>query len=150
MADQAREALRQIEYEVVNLMRRADFKKTLDGEASSLPRSCYLILCQLLEKNPQSIQQLAECFQLDVSTMSRQVKALETRVLVSRQTGKDDGRVSLISITDKGKESVSKLRGQRVRLYGELLADWSGREQALFAELLARLNRKIEGRRKLK
>ncbi|MFX3617740.1 MAG: MarR family winged helix-turn-helix transcriptional regulator [Sporolactobacillus sp.] len=150
MAGQTDEALRQIEYEVVNLMRRADFKKTLDGQASSLPRSCYLILCRLLEENPQSILQLAECFQLDVSTMSRQVKALESRALVSRRTGKRDGRVSLIYITEKGEKSVTELRVKRVQIYGRLLADWTGEEQLIFAGLLARLNRKIEKRRKLK
>ncbi|MFT8317748.1 MAG: MarR family transcriptional regulator [Sporolactobacillus sp.] len=150
MDDQTYAALQQIEYEVVNLMRRADFKKTLDGEANSLPRSCYLILCRLLDKNPQSIQQLADCFQLDVSTMSRQVKALENRALVSRQIGKKDGRVSLIFITGRGKKSVTELREQRVQLYRELLADWSDQQRMTFAELLARLNKKIEKRRKLK
>ncbi|CAM3064907.1 MarR family winged helix-turn-helix transcriptional regulator [Sporolactobacillus spathodeae] len=145
---ESNESIGRIEYEVVHLLRRADFKKTVDGKKCSLPRSCYLILCQLLERNPRSIQQLADYFKLDVSTLSRQVKALEARGLVSRKTGKADGRVRLISITESGSVSVKQLRRQRYDGYQELLSDWSPEEKAQLADLLEKLNKAIEQGRK--
>lgn len=150
MAVSGSDPLELIEYEVVMLLRRADFKKTLDGQENSLFRSGYLILNMLLKKSPLSVRELADLFQLDVSTMSRQVKALENRALVTRRIGKHDGRVNQISITRAGRQAVSALKEERIRIYRGLLEDWSEEERTVFADHLARLNRKIERRRRLK
>lgn len=143
-------ALEQIEHEVVMLLRRADFKKTLDGDDNSLFRSGYLILNLLLKKSPLAAYELADHFQLDVSTVSRQIKALENKHLVVRKTGEHDGRVNQIFITDAGKRSVVKLKKERLMVYDSLLAGWSEEEKAVFADHLARLNRKIESRHRLR
>ncbi|MFT8871547.1 MAG: MarR family transcriptional regulator [Sporolactobacillus sp.] len=145
----AEEVLEHIEYEIVNLMRRADFKKTMDGKRTSLPRSCYLILCRLLEGGPKSICDLAAGFGLDISTMSRQVQALERRQLVCRETGKANARTRLITMTAGGREVVLRLRRQRAALYGELLDDWSRDELESFAAHLAVLNERIAQRKQL-
>ncbi|WP_100486706.1 MarR family winged helix-turn-helix transcriptional regulator [Sporolactobacillus pectinivorans] len=142
-------ALEQIEHEVVMLLRRADFKKTLDGDENSLFRSGYLILNLLLKKSPLAAYELADHFQLDVSTISRQVKTLENKRLVERKIGEHDGRVNQIFITEAGRQSVISLKKERLMVYADLLADWSGVEKASFAEHLAKLNRKIESRHRL-
>ncbi|TGA97933.1 MarR family transcriptional regulator [Sporolactobacillus shoreae] len=142
-------ALEQIEHEVVMLLRRADFKKTLDGAENNLFRSGYLILNLLQQTSPLAVRELADHFQLDVSTVSRQIKALENRHLVERRIGEHDGRVNQIFITDAGKRSVVKLKKERLMVYDSLLAGWSEEEKAVFADHLARLNRKIESRHRL-
>lgn len=139
-----------IEYEVVMLLRRADFKKTMDGRKNSLFRSGYLILNVLLKESPMSVRGLADLFQLDLSTMSRQIKALENKALIARKIEDHDGRVHQISITEAGRHAVSALKEERIRIYQGLLDDWSEEERTVFADHLARLNRKIERRKRLK
>ncbi|RYL95016.1 MarR family transcriptional regulator [Sporolactobacillus sp. THM7-4] len=149
MSESGKNLLEKIEYEVIMLLRRADFKKTLDGRANSLFRSGYLILSTLLAHSPLTVRELADIFQLDLSTISRQIKALESRGLVARKIGARDGRVNQIYITDSGKKSVTALKEDRLSVYQELLDDWTDEEKNAFAGLLARFNRKIEQRRRL-
>lgn len=138
-----------IEREVLMLLRRADFKKTLDGKKNSLYRSGYLILQALLLNNPMTVGELTDLFQLDMSTMSRQIKALESKGLVERKMGMRDARINHIFITGSGREAVITLRNKRINIYREILNDWSDEDIAVFGRLLTRLNRKIEQRRRL-
>lgn len=138
-----------IEREVLMLLRRADFKKTLDGKKNSLYRSGYLILQALLLNNPMTVGELTDLFQLDMSTMSRQIKALESKGLVERKMGTRDARINHIFITGSGREAVITLRNKRINIYREILNDWSDEDIAVFGRLLTRLNRKIEQRRRL-
>lgn len=149
MNDSGESGIEVIEREVVMLLRRADFKKTLDGKKNSLYRSGYLILKALLQNNPMTVGELTDLFQLDMSTMSRQIKALESKGLVERKMGAHDARINHIFITDSGREAVIRLKQQRLGSYREILDDWSNDEIEIFARLLTRLNRKIERKRRL-
>jgi len=144
-----KDAIDMIDIEVVTLLRRADFKRTLDGEKNSLDRSGYLILHTLNKEGPKTIRTLSDIFQLNISTMSRQIHALESKGHIERNTDVHDARVNLISISESGKDALLKLREQRRTSYEELLSDWKEEEKEIFAELITRLNRKIEKTRRL-
>ena len=140
----------QISDEVITLMRRADFKRTLDGSADAMDRSAYLLLKWLDREGAAAIGVIAEAFQLDNSTVSRQVAALETKGWVQRCSDPGDARVSKVEIADAGREAVRAANDQRRNAYAEALSDWQDEELQHFAQLLARLNRAIEKRKKLR
>lgn len=141
--------LEQIEHEIVVLLRRADFKKTLDGEKISLDRSAYLLLKKLRNEGSLAIADIAQSFQLDLSTVSRQVAALEKKGFVRRFSDAKDARVSIMEITEAGAQNLETVLKQRLLSYSEGLADWTEDEIQVFAKLLSRLNRTMEQRRRL-
>ncbi|PES05839.1 hypothetical protein CN488_30315, partial [Bacillus anthracis] len=111
--------------------------------------SGYLLLKLLAAEGPLSIRVIAEIFHLNMSTVSRQVRTLESGGLVNRKSEEFDARVRIISMTDDGKNKLESSRKYRWESYMEVLVDWSENEKNIFESLLTRLNRAIEKRRKL-
>lgn len=132
-----------VEQELTRLLRRAESARTRHPAALRLDRSAYLLLGELERRGPLGIATLAQSFQLDVSTASRQVAALEAKRLVERRADPTDGRVCLLEITPHGRAELGETRRARHTLFAELLADWSDEEHRQFGTYLARLNRAI-------
>src|SRR3954453_14240813 len=61
---------------------------------------------QLLAGGAMRVSDLAGCVELDASTVSRQIKQLEDKKIVERTADPDDGRASLVRLTDEGREIV--------------------------------------------
>ena len=55
------------------------------------------------------MQQVAEELGVDVTTFSRQAKALEARGLLSRSVSPDDRRVTLLGLTEAGMQVLEKI-----------------------------------------
>ncbi|GGA26958.1 MarR family winged helix-turn-helix transcriptional regulator [Paenibacillus physcomitrellae] len=140
----------EIEHEVIAMMRRADFKRTLDGSETSMDRSAYLLLKWLEKDGPAAIGAIAEAFQLDHSTISRQIAALEGKGWIQRTPSPEDARISVIGITETGAEAVASARSKRTESYGRLLQDWTDEEVETFSSLLTRLNRTIDAYKRRK
>lgn len=77
------------------------------GEQVSMAQSHILFEVRRVE-NP-SMQQVAEELGIDVTTFSRQAKALESKGLVCRRVSPDDRRVTLLGLTGAGLEVVEKI-----------------------------------------
>ncbi|WAH36533.1 MarR family winged helix-turn-helix transcriptional regulator [Alicyclobacillus dauci] len=140
--------LEQIEQEVAIFARRMEFARVTSDSNEDLDRSGYLLLTSLQRRGKMTIGTLAEVFQLDISTVSRQVTPLIKHGYVLRETSDEDKRVSVLSITDEGEQKLSRVRASRRELYGRLLNDWSGEERAQFLQLLRRLNERIRSRQR--
>ncbi|RNB84665.1 MarR family transcriptional regulator [Brevibacillus fluminis] len=141
-------SIEQIEHEVTVLMRRADYKRTLDGSKNGIERSAYLLVKQLCANGPLSIGNIAELSGLDISTISRQVAAMENKGLISRLPDEKDSRISLVQATEEGKAALLRAKKHRMEAYTELLEDWTEEDTVHLSVLLARLNRAIEERKK--
>lgn len=108
-----------------------------------LDRSAYVLLATLAAE-PRRIGELAELLSLDVSTVSRQVHALEEAGLARREPLPGDRRGSLLVATDAGEVAVDAQRRARRELFAELLADTSPAELETVAQLLHRLADRLE------
>jgi DNA-binding MarR family transcriptional regulator len=86
---------------------------------------------------------LAEDMGLDLSTISRQVAALEGASLVARTTDAADRRASVIAATELGDQVFTRNRDIWQAALRELLADWTPTERSEFARLFGRLNESI-------
>lgn len=67
------------------------------------------ILFEIRRAGSPAMQEVAEELGMDVTTFSRQVKSLERKGLVARRVSPDDRRVSLLGLTDGGRQVLEKI-----------------------------------------
>jgi DNA-binding MarR family transcriptional regulator len=142
MAD-SEQVLGRIETEVAFLMRLGE--ATQRGSASAgehrvLDRAAYVLLRRLAEVGPQNVSALAAHLNLDGSTVTRQVSAMQRDGLVVREPDPTDGRGTVVSATGTGLQRVTAVQAARTRLYGQILAQWPDADRRTLATLLERLN----------
>jgi DNA-binding MarR family transcriptional regulator len=113
------------------------------GSGFDLERAAYALLGRIVTGGPARLSVLAEDLGLDLSTISRQVAALEGAGLVARTTDSADRRASVIAATDSGSEVFARNQAIWQAALRDLLADWSPAERSDFARLFARLNESI-------
>lgn len=115
------------------------------GRRRELDRSAYLLLGRLALVEAMSLKELATAFDLDSSTVNRQVGMLERKSLVERVVDPDGGVARKVRPTVLGLE---RLRADRessregVRL---VVQDWPRERVRLLGELLLEFNEGIEG-----
>lgn len=90
-------------------------------------------------------KQLAASAGLDPSTVSRAVAALVANGLVERRADPDDGRASILVVTERGHAELAAARDWHDRLLGRALADWSPEEVEALTTSLGRLTTDVEG-----
>ncbi|WP_405430380.1 MarR family winged helix-turn-helix transcriptional regulator [Micromonospora sp. NBC_00617] len=148
MSDDHESALGQIETEVALLMRFGEATRRATGTAEHrvLDRAAYVILRHLDAAGPQNVSALAARLNLDGSTVTRQVSALQRDGLIVRAPDPTDGRGTVISPTPAGLQRMAAVQAARTRLYGDMLADWSTEDRATLATLLGRLNQALISR----
>ncbi|WP_063046587.1 MarR family winged helix-turn-helix transcriptional regulator [Nocardia pseudovaccinii] len=118
-----------------SLLRRPGFQ---------LDRSAYLILTRLEMDFPLSLRELSEAFQLDISTINRQVAAMLKQGLVERVPDPDGGIARKIRASAKGLELVTADREQSQEGIGAVVADWTAADIAQLSGLISRFNMSIE------
>jgi DNA-binding MarR family transcriptional regulator len=139
------ETLGAIETEIAFLMRLGEATRRATAAAHrTLDRSAYVILRHLEAGGPQSVSALAERLNLDGSTVTRQVIALEREELIVREPDPRDGRSNLIAASGLGRRNVAAVRAARRELYGRILGDWAPEDRAQLAVLLGRLNAALD------
>ncbi|GMA24952.1 MarR family transcriptional regulator [Luteimicrobium album] len=141
--DAAAAVLSRIEYQVAQLMRRADRSVSRGSKrpgTGTMDRAAYLLLHHLVSEGAENVNVLADRLGLDASTVTRQVAVLEKAGHVRRTRDPHDGRAVLVEPTDEGVEALAENRTERRALYGEVLGSWTRLDRALLAELLGRLN----------
>ncbi len=110
---------------------------------TTLDRSAYFLLVLLAER-PRRVGELAEALTLDMSTVSRQVDALEEAGLAHRERPPADRRASLVVIDDTGRAAVEAHRRARRAFFAELLDDVPPEDLEHVAEVLTRLAERME------
>ena len=131
------------------LLRRVErfwtaFRAQPDGPV--LERGSYLLLGQLASGETRRLSALAGDAGLDLSTVSRQVAALEAAGLVTRTPDPTDRRATLIEVSPAGHEVLDSNRQRWHTALRELLADWTPQERTQFARLFGRFNDALAGR----
>lgn len=105
------------------------------------------ILGRLDELGPARLSTLATVLCLDLSTVSRQVPALERQGWVGRERDPEDHRAQLLDLTPLGREVLADVRMSRNDVLRRLLPDWTDQELQTFASQLARFNNDVTGNR---
>ncbi|MGW4089130.1 MarR family winged helix-turn-helix transcriptional regulator [Nocardia sp. NPDC004750] len=109
-----------------------------------LDRSAYLILTRLELDHPLSLRELSEAFQLDVSTINRQVGAMRKQGLVERVPDPDGGIARKIRASAKGLDLLASDRKQSRQGIGAVVAEWTEADIDQFSRFIARFNQSVE------
>jgi DNA-binding MarR family transcriptional regulator len=121
-------------------------RQRLPGE--ELEFSSIALLKALAHQGALRLTDLAGVLDLDASTVSRHVRTLEERGLVARTTDPDDGRASLLAVTDEGRERLHAGGARRRALVAEMLQDWSPEDRETLRRLLTRLADDVQEHRR--
>jgi DNA-binding MarR family transcriptional regulator len=137
----APDSLERIEQALTHLVHRLQrVRLHVEGPVQLLERSAYTILGLLNDAGPMRNGALAARLQLDASTVSRHVAALQQAGLTTREVDPDDGRACRLRLTSAGQRAVGETRQVRRAAVRELVGSWPSDEQDTFAALLERLN----------
>jgi DNA-binding MarR family transcriptional regulator len=82
--------------------------------------------------------------EVDLSVVSRQVRALEDVGFVQREADPADARAALVSATQAGREAFERTKQQRTEVLDEVLSGWPPEERETFVRLLSRFNEQLE------
>jgi DNA-binding MarR family transcriptional regulator len=104
----------------------------------SIDRALFPLLVRIERRGPMGIVELADLAGRDHTTVSRQVTKLESLGLVTRQAGQNDGRVSEVAVTKKGKSMTNALDAARERLAWPILAKWNEKDRKDLIRLIRR------------
>jgi DNA-binding MarR family transcriptional regulator len=125
--------------QVARAILRLDVPMSELTEGKSVDRAGYWLLVRLSSQAPVRLSELAGTVELDLSTVSRQMRDLVAIGLVVKVPDPDDGRASLLSLSERGwavLETVSEARRQAL---AEVIDDWSDEERTALTRGLVRL-----------
>lgn len=89
--------------------------------------------------HPTAVDVAAE-LQIDKSTASRQIAALEQRGLIERAAAPGERRAQWLTLTAEGRRILHRSDVVRIDAIRERVADWTDAEVSQFADLLRRFN----------
>ncbi len=101
-------------------------------------RASFLVMRRVISEGPIRVTDLARDLGLDPSTISRHLRAVETRGWVERHADADDRRATLVAATGEGNRVVTRLEAERRSLLAEVLADWDARDRDSLFDLVER------------
>jgi DNA-binding MarR family transcriptional regulator len=124
---------------VRQVTRPGNFDRMSERAGISVERTGFPIL-RAVENGPVRVSVLAAELGVDLSTMSRQVRALQDAGLLTRSADPDDGRAAVLALSAEGEEVLDRVRASRRSLIAEQLTGWDEADIELLADLLGRLN----------
>jgi len=110
----------------------------------TLERPAFVLLMMVAEHGPTRLSTLADAVYSDLSTVSRQLAALEAAGWTERERDPDDRRAFLVRITEDGRHVLDCNLQARRGLMRELFADWSETDRLELARLLGQLNKSLD------
>lgn len=125
---------------VVRFMRSAGRAraKMLAAAVHDVEWSAHVLLKCLDSEGAMRAGSLAECVSSDPSTVSRQVASLVKLGLLERRADPDDGRASLLVVTDRGKAVLAEHDRIRLVFFADMISDWDASDVQTFTRLLER------------
>ena len=113
------------------------FRARLDGDTVDPSQAALLYTLKI--RGAQRLGDIADAMKLDASTVSRHVQQLADRGFVERGPDPEDGRASIITITDEGRTGLTSSFEQRRAILAEAIADWDDDEREQLRTQLSRL-----------
>jgi DNA-binding MarR family transcriptional regulator len=135
-ATQLADRLHSAAIHLLRRLRREDARTGLSGPRLSA-------LSVVVFAGPLTLGELAAAEQVRPPTMTRLVRALESRGLVAREADESDGRIVRLRATAKGRTLMAEGRARRVRALAEGLRTLETAEVAELGGAVATLERVV-------
>lgn len=124
---------------VVGLLMAAGRKLRTRHPEDHVDPSTFPLAKALMCGEAMRVSDLASQLELDASTVSRQIKQLEDKQLITRTTDPADGRASLVELTAEGRHQMEAAFRRRFDRIKAVLEPWSDKDRAALTSLLTRL-----------
>ena len=109
-------------------------------DGTTVTRTGYWVLVRVAEVGPARLSDIATTVELDVSTISRQIRDLVAAGLIARTPDPADGRAALLRLTERGTSVLEAVSESRRRVLARAIADWTDEERSALASGLLRLD----------
>ena len=129
-----------IELELLKLVRHLETFGRRSSLYRQVDRAGYLVLRTLEATGPMSTKALATTLNLDASTVTRQITALEGAGFVERRPDPSDRRSSTIILTEEGHRTMAGVERERRHGMEALVSDWAEQDKVTLGRALSRLN----------
>lgn len=118
---------------------RAMLARQSEMVGAEVTRGGYAVLRVVEQAGELSMGELARQCWMDPAAAGRQVRALEADGLVERATAADDGRVTVVRLSERGRDVYRRLVGVRSEHMSRVLAAWPDADRVALARLVGRL-----------
>jgi DNA-binding MarR family transcriptional regulator len=118
--------------------------RMLAAAAHDVEWSSRVILKCIATDGAMRASEVAEVLQSDPSTVSRQVATLVKEGLLERRADPDDGRASLLVLTEKAEAVLADHDRIRLDYFAKVLDGWSDADLRRFAAMLHRFTEAYE------
>jgi len=125
--------------QVARAILRLEVPQHVLGEGESVDKAGYWLLVRLSEQGPIRLSELADSVELDLSTVSRQVRDLVASGLLTKDPDPLDGRASLLGLSERGAAVLEAVSDARRQALADAVADWTDEERTTLAHGLFRL-----------
>ncbi len=98
------------------------------------------LLCKLYQVEEISQTLLQKEVGIDAAAVTRHLKQLEANAMVTRRTKPEDNRVTLVSLTDYGREHIITFRQERTQFVDRLLQSFDEAQRRQLADMLQVMN----------
>ncbi|MEW4370774.1 MarR family winged helix-turn-helix transcriptional regulator [Paenibacillus kandeliae] len=128
-------------YQIQGLQRQLSctFEKCAGISASRLQ-----LLCHLYQSDEISQSSLQKLVGIDHAAITRHLKQLEVEQIVVRRSNPQDNRITLVQLTDMGREKIISFRQEREQYVEQMLSGFNEQEQQQLSSMLQRINANIE------
>jgi DNA-binding MarR family transcriptional regulator len=114
------------------------------GAPYGLSAARMVLMSYIAERDGVRSADIIKTFDLAPRTVTEAIDAMEADGHVVRRADPSDRRAKVLSLTSAGRKLLDRVEPVRERMRGQLLGALSPREQAQFADLLGKLNDRLE------
>lgn len=131
-------------YEYMLMARYAATGTHPDGRRDALDRSAMILLARLIAEGPMTVAELADAFDLDISTIHRQLAAAMKNGLILRIDDPEGGVARRHRPTAEGRRRYEEELAIRRTYVDRVVADWPAEDRHAFTVYLRRFNENME------
>ena len=102
------------------------------------------VLAILSDMNHQTAKELTEHSQMDKVRISRTMKILVTKGLISERTCNQDARARRYNLTINGRQLINEVKPKAFAFETELISSLSAEEITAFQSCIAKLNHQVD------
>lgn len=102
------------------------------------------LLYELYHNTELSQSYLQKEVDIDGAAVTRHLKALEESGMIARRSNPEDNRVTLVSLTDEGRDRILSLCEEKKNFLGILFNGFTSEERAQLNSMLSRMGQNIQ------
>lgn len=110
---------------------------------TGISSSRYELLYHLYHVDEVSQSTLQKVVNIDSAAITRHLKQLESDGMVTRSKLASDNRVTLVRLTEEGRNRLLGYKQEKVTFVNQMLADFSKEELDMVADMLSRMQNNI-------